>query len=304
MNKKLLAFLALIAGCLGAQAASTTVVTCTIAITNVAGTTNGQTLTVNSDTRTWTNNVQIPASQILTNSTPSGAAANLLAHVTQHQFTGLQIFQTATTNVVLRAAPNANLIASVSANWATLTFVTNTLGNGYVARVPYTIETAPEGTNIASGLAAYFFMSTNAIDLSTGGTNDFGHTILDDPTPGTFLQKRAGDGLTVSAYDASPLTNHVTWQVANYNVAASDTFVLLTGNHTATMPNPGSVSVMGRLYTIQCSSAGTNAILPNGSETFNGKAAIAAAKWTNSAVGNIAILYSNGTNWWVAYADN
>src|SRR5438045_2588448 len=70
-----------------------TITTVTIAVTNAAGTTNGQTLTVNSDVRTWTNNVVTAATQILTNSTQSGAAQNLLNQVALHPFNALQLFQ-------------------------------------------------------------------------------------------------------------------------------------------------------------------------------------------------------------------
>lgn len=96
----------------------------------------------------------------------------------------------------------------------------------------------------------------------------------------------------------SLLTNNVTWQVANYNILISDTFVLLSGNHTATLPDPTAAGQSGKWIYIQCSSAGTNAILRNASETLNGSSGTGLTKITNTAVGKMCGLYSNRTNWW------
>ena len=70
----------------------------------------------------------------------------------------------------------------------------------------------------------------------------------------------------------------------------------------ATMPSP--LAAIGRTFYIQCTSAGTNAILPNGSETFNGSMGQGLTKITNSAIGKSSALFSNGTNWWVLFNNN
>lgn len=179
---------------------ASTVVTATVAVTNTAGTTNGQTITVtvgagSPDVRTWTNAVYIEASQILTNNSQTGATENLLEQVALHPFTSVQVFQTGSTNVVLRAAKDTTLTVTLSAGWATVAYVTNTIGLGIVVRTPPDIETAAQQTNVASQLALYLNRSTNGISLSIDDTNDFSHTIFDDPGVNQVLYKRS-DGLT------------------------------------------------------------------------------------------------------------
>lgn len=97
---------------------------------------------------------------------------------------------------------------------------------------------------------------------------------------------------------AADTSNTVVWATANYVVLSTDQFVLITGNHTTTMPSASANGVVGKWYWVQCTSAGTNAILRNGSDTFNGNFGQALTKLTNTAVGKAIMLFSNGTNWW------
>src|SRR6267154_6909096 len=87
--KSLLALLLL---CLSLSAATTSNFVATITVTNIAGTVNGNTLTVGSDTRTFTNTVFIPASQIKTNSTLAGSAVNLISQVSSYPFANLALW--------------------------------------------------------------------------------------------------------------------------------------------------------------------------------------------------------------------
>ena len=196
---------------LAVGARASTIETAVIAVTNVAGTTNGQTITVASSVgtsiRTFTNNVVVPATQVPTNSTQTGAANNLKNQVALYPIAPLQLFQTGLTNIVLRGTNNFAFTVTLSAGWGTVTYSTNNVGTGWVLRVPYGIETAAEATNQWSLAADAFKNSTNAIDLNTGGTNDFGHTIFDDPASGSFLFKRASDGVTIGTFDGNSLTN-------------------------------------------------------------------------------------------------
>lgn len=105
-------------------------------------------------------------------------------------------------------------------------------------------------------------------------------------------------GSGTNALNISASTNKVTWQTADYALTAADTFVLLAGNRKATMPPPSNPSCYGKWIYIQCSSSGTNAILPNGAETFNVTSGQGLAKLTNTAIGKMIGLYSNRTNWW------
>lgn len=130
------------------------ITTATITVTNATGTTNGQTITVNGDTRTWTNSVVLPASQILTNSTPNLCATNLFNALADNPIAGtpLQLSWSATNAVNLVTTPGAVETVTLSAGWGTVTYTTNILTSAVSVRVPYTVESGAQQTNIASGL--------------------------------------------------------------------------------------------------------------------------------------------------------
>lgn len=98
------------------------------------------------------------------------------------------------------------------------------------------------------------------------------------------------------------LTNKVATKSADYSVATTDSLVLLTGNHAATLPT--AVGIQGKSFTVACSSAGTNAILSTSAQTFLGYGNASAAKWTNSVVGRSTTVVSDGANWVVVKSDN
>lgn len=85
-------------------------------------------------------------------------------------------------------------------------------------------------------------------------------------------------------------TNSVSTQSANYAVQSSDTVVLLSGAHTATLPT--AVGIPGKSFTIKCTSSGTNGILTTLSQTIDG-----ATKWTNTAINKFTTVISDGANW-------
>lgn len=131
------------------------IVTATVTVTNTAGTTNGQTITVNSNVRTWTNSVASAATQILTNSTIGGAATNLFRHVASTMFANLTLSLSGTNGINLGTAPNGALSVSLSAGWGSVVLTTNTIGpGGAVVNVPYTINGAAQQTNLTSGIVA------------------------------------------------------------------------------------------------------------------------------------------------------
>jgi hypothetical protein len=160
---KLSLFLALLVLAPGAMAID--LVTATVTVTNTAGTTNGQTLTVNANVRTWTNSVVIPGSQILTNATIGGAATNLFNQVANNPFTGLSFARSGTNGITLQTAPGGALSVSLSAGWGTVSLSTNTLTNAVVVSIPTSNQSAQEQTNINSGLVAAISdaSNTNAI---------------------------------------------------------------------------------------------------------------------------------------------
>jgi hypothetical protein len=164
MKKKFILCLVLCSAGLGARAAD--IISAVIAVTNSAGTTNGQTLSVNSDTRTWTNNVFLPASQILTNSAIGGAATNLYNAVTVTRFTGLSLARSGTNGITLQTAPGGSLSVTLSAGWGSVVLSTNSTSPTVGVRVPYGAEAAAQQTNITSGIAAMVNANQNTNALS------------------------------------------------------------------------------------------------------------------------------------------
>lgn len=153
----------------GLSFAGGNVITATVAVTNAAGTTNGQTIAVGADVRTWTNSVQVPAVQILTNNTAGGAATNLFAHLANYGFAGLSLAHSGANGIALQAAPGAALTVTLSAGWGSVAYATNYLTNAVLVRVPYTVEVPAQQTNVASGLVGAIDSqaNTNAIHESS-----------------------------------------------------------------------------------------------------------------------------------------
>lgn len=123
--------------------------------TNVSGTTNGQTITVNGVVRTWTNNVTSIQTQILTNNTIAGAASNMLAAYYVVPAPNATVAPVSTNAMLLKSFPGFPMVATVSAGWATVTLSTNTLTNATIVRVPLAVVGNYEATNVESGLVGY-----------------------------------------------------------------------------------------------------------------------------------------------------
>jgi hypothetical protein len=139
-------------------------ITATIAITNTAGTTNGQTIQIvagNTTTRTWTNSVTVPASQIFTNSTAAGAATNLYKQLVATAPLGVApILMTTSTNVVLYGVSGIPLAITLSAGYGTVSYATSSVSPAaYTVRIPNTVESAAQKTNVASALVDWFNLS-------------------------------------------------------------------------------------------------------------------------------------------------
>ncbi len=131
----------------------------TITVTNVGGViTNGSSYTIGSSTRTWTNSVYVPASQILTNGTLAGAAGALKIQAAAYPFSGAQIFAT-TYGITLRS--NAFFSATISAGWGTLVFTTNVTTAAVAVSVPLSTYSQAQQTNVASGIGAMANSSAN-----------------------------------------------------------------------------------------------------------------------------------------------
>lgn len=163
--KLVFATLCLLAFSLAARA---DLITATVAITNAAGTTNGQTITLNASVRTWTNNVYTPSAQILTNSTPTGAATNLFNHLGFAPLAGTSVSYGSSTSLVVRGFPNSALTVTLSDGYGTVVYTTNTTTSAQVLRVPYSVESAAAQTNGATGLVDWLNLNaaTNQLKQS------------------------------------------------------------------------------------------------------------------------------------------
>jgi len=139
-----------------------------IVVTN-APTTNGMTLVVNGDTRTFTNSTaSSPSTLILTNSTIGGVASNLFSHISATKFASLNVQRSGTNAVKL--AGNATITASLSGNWGYVSNLTATTTDDLTIRVPMSNVAAASRTNMSSLLT---------LDLAAYGTNNFSmHSIL------------------------------------------------------------------------------------------------------------------------------
>ena len=163
---------------LSAQAADRVIATLTV--TNSAGTTNGQTLTVNGSVRTLTNSVFVPSTQILTNSTAAGSKTNILSQISLNPFAQVIAQDYSATAIRLSGVSGLTLTVTPSAGWAEVTYVTQSVASVVGVRVPITSE--PSGgqqTNIASllvsGIGALstnsFYESNIAVTNLVGITN-------------------------------------------------------------------------------------------------------------------------------------
>jgi hypothetical protein len=127
------------------------IITATVTVTNVAGTTNGNTITVNANSRLFTNLVG-SASQILTFTNITGAASNLFLAYAMVPEPKITLSKLSTNAVLFQSYPTNSLAVSISSGWGTLTLITNTITNAIVVRVPKSIMGPYERTNVVNGL--------------------------------------------------------------------------------------------------------------------------------------------------------
>lgn len=177
----------------GISSQSQQVITATVTVTNAAGTTNGETMTINGTLRTFTNNVQNSV-QILSSNTPVMAASNIYtAYIVNPQSRVITSWPTNSTNVVFQCYPGSGLTASISAGWGTLSLVTNTITAAVVVRVPASVEGGPMQTNIGSQLEQYLESSTNALPA----TNTFASNYFSLSQTQTVTGTKTFTGITV-----------------------------------------------------------------------------------------------------------
>lgn len=299
--KRLFAILPLLAcPAAWAAAATTNIITATIVITNTTGVTNAATITVNGDTRTWTNSVFLPVSQILTNSYAGhpigGAASNLFNHVANSAFAGgVTLARSGTNGIALRGAVGGPMAVSVSAGYASITLTTNTLSPVVGVRVPYTAEGAQQQTNITSGIVDMLSSSanTNAVAQSSRAfTNSLVGTTNTQVISGIKV-------MTASNWFSSFFAmNPKTTNLVNYgNAISSPGSGASSEQHgtSATALGENSLAV-GRLASVTLTGTNATAVGNTSLATTNGAVAIGSISEADG-LNSIAI----GTSAWAPY---
>ena len=201
---------ALLCGAIAAQGQSN-IISALVAVTNAAGTTNGQTIIVNGDSRMWTNSVQ-SASQIFTNSTAAGAATNMFLAFADAPFSKVSMTWAASNAVNLVAAPGGAMSVALSLGWGLVTLSTNALTNAIPLRLPVTVESPANRTNLASMLAAALQYSTNALPSTAAFWTNF--AAASNNLAGTFT----GYLTNCQNYGTVPMASPI------QNVASSEAF--------------------------------------------------------------------------------
>ena len=208
--KRLLAFFTILEllalfGLTELPAAQSTVITATITVTNTGGTVNGETITVNSDTRTWTNSVSFPATQIFTNSAIGGCATNLFNAVSAAPFLNLASASLTNGITLTTVQPNGPLSVSLSSGWGLVVLSTNFLTSAQVVRVPFSVEYSTNQTYIASALAQGLESSTYGLSA----TAPFGSNYVNVTQPQTITGRKT--------FIQPTLTNALSWSSTNSN---------------------------------------------------------------------------------------
>lgn len=110
----------------------------------------GDSITIDGVTRTWTNVVSSsPSTLISTDASLEASATNLYNHLLTYRPPGIQsIWRTNITNIFLESLVDDTLTITTLTDWALITNSTMTSGGGTALRVPYTVSTASERTNL------------------------------------------------------------------------------------------------------------------------------------------------------------
>lgn len=200
-------FLVLAFGTLSVSAASPTLITATITITNPAGTTNGQTITVNADTRTWTNSVIVPTAQILTNNTIFGCASNLYNAVATSPFLNLSLLPLTNGIVLQTITVGGPMSVTLSAGWGLVVLSTNIATPAWEVRVPFSVQTPVVQTNTATYVAQGLESSTYGLSFWA----PFLSNITAFVAPGVGVSSvRVGSNVTASGIGSLSVGNNAT----------------------------------------------------------------------------------------------
>lgn len=193
----------LLALALPVQAAS--LITATITVTNVPSA--GDTITVNSDTRTNVAAVVLASKDILIGADIGASATNAFRQFANYQFTTLSLSFSSSNIIYLAGIADQSVAVSFSGTWATVSLATNTLTSMVTVRVP--------GASHPTQSAATNMFSVLASDLSTYSTNSVGSTAtilanyVNKTTAQTVATKTISDSiLRTTEINGSSLSNN------------------------------------------------------------------------------------------------
>lgn len=273
--QKLGALLAIVT--LLSYSASAQVITATITFTNALNLTNAVAISnavihVNGDTRTFTNSIFDPTTQIriATNigTNIQQQAQQFLVHASTYPFAGITVSSPNATNVSLRGTnTQAMEVLFGPTTYARVTYATQTVGSAIGVRVPFTVESETTQTNVASGIGQAVSSPKN--------TNGIGHSLF---------TKFGLRGITIST---------------NYTLALSDLYVgvnTTTGAVALTLPTAASASNLTYWIKDQGSNAATTNItiqLASGDDRID----TSTNKVINTSGGGMILISRGDTNW-------
>lgn len=263
--------------------ADSTRISALVTITN-APTTAGQTLTVNSSTRTWTNNPALnPAIYIRTNATIGGSMTNLFLHLAQYPFaTTLTETKSGTNAIKLQAALDQALTVTASGGWASVTYTTQLVTTPFTVpvRVPFDVETATNAAQIA--------------ELLLKGLNDYS-------TSRAFtnwaITSPAWSGLFTFAAGQAVSTRTVN---TNYNVTTNDFYIGVNSvTNTVPITLPAATNTSGQIWVIHddagAGAANNITLNPASGDRINGATNYVLASNYEGAL----LISRGGTNFYV-----
>jgi hypothetical protein len=192
-----------------ARCAAQSIVTATVTLTNAAGTTNGQTILVNSHLRTWTNVVQNANVQIQTSGNTNFAGSNLFIAFVSFPEAGLSVSHPSSNVVRFTSFPGQPLSITIFSNWATLSMTTNVMTNATIVRVPKEVTGSMERTNVSSGLVSWINdpANTNKFDTNAFAFADFQFPDMVGLT--NFIQTLSTNGTNLTVEVVATYSNFV-----------------------------------------------------------------------------------------------
>lgn len=187
----------------------------------------GETITINTDARTWTTNASPTTAQIaISTNGVSANATNLFRALAANMPTGTIYIAYSSTNAVkLFAQAGQALAASISNAYATVTDSTNTVSTAYSLRLPLTAEPS----------AAH---RTNMADYIVSGLNTFGSSALTAarlPSSYSALSITSGT-ITTGIVSMATITN-LTAVTANITTGTVGVLIISGTNYTVGIVN-------------------------------------------------------------------